>query len=103
MILVIEKEKIINYLLKPIEKADKSKFLKLLGYHIENWEQLQYDIINQFGIYNQILYETNNYGTLYKIEGLLKAPLKTATLTTIWIHQKENNYLKLVTLFPKNK
>jgi hypothetical protein len=46
MKLVVEKQKIIEYLLKPLDKADKSKFLNQIGYNIQNWETLQNDIIS---------------------------------------------------------
>ncbi len=99
MELVIEKQKILEYLLKPIEKADKSKFLNLIGYNIENWSKLKDDIIEQFSNYQVVTYDKNEYGVLYRIDGKLVAPLKTIDLTTIRIGMNEN--LKLVTLFPK--
>lgn len=101
MKLYIEEQKIINYLLKPIDKADKSKFLNLIGYNVENWEQLRDDLISQFSNYSIYLYEENEFGVLYKIEGKLIAPLKTVDLITIWIKLKKYNFLKLVTLYPK--
>ena len=101
MRLVIEKRKILEYLLKPLNKADKSKFLNQLGYYPENWQELQKDIISQFQDIAAEIYEESDYGILYKIEGNLVTPKHEASLTSIWILQNETNYLRLVTLFPK--
>jgi YesN/AraC family two-component response regulator len=100
MILVVEKQKIIEYLLKPIDKADISKFLNHAEYNLQNWEILQNDIILQFSKYTPEIYENNEYGILYKIEGTLKAPLREVNVTTIWIFQNNTDFLRLVTLFP---
>lgn len=42
--IVIEKAKLTNYLLKPLEKNDKSGFLNSLGYTLDNWQELEEDI-----------------------------------------------------------
>jgi hypothetical protein len=102
MKLIIEKEKIANYLLKPLEKADKSIFLKLIGYSLDNWENLRDDILIQFSEYVYEIYEQNDFGILYKIEGKLVAPKKTVDLITIWIKLKNEETLKFVTLFPNH-
>jgi hypothetical protein len=103
MELQIEKQKIIDYLLKPTGKADKSKFLNKIGYTTENREQLRFNIMNQFSGYYKKVYRKNKYGTLYIINGKFKAPCKIVDITTIWIKIEEKNYLKLVTLFPNKK
>jgi hypothetical protein len=38
MEIIIDSAKITNYLLIPKDKNDKSKFLKELGYTLENWQ-----------------------------------------------------------------
>jgi hypothetical protein len=103
MKLIVEQEKIHNYLLKKMDKADKSNFLNTIGYTPDNWENLKNDIINQFSNYNYEIYNENEFGVLYKIIGKLVAPNKTVDLVTIWIKLKGTEVLKLVTLFPNHK
>ena len=103
MKLLIEEKKITEYLLKPAAKADKSQFLIKIGYDIFSWEKLRKDIISQFSNYEAEIYDENEYGTLYKIDGKLHAPLKTVDLTTVWISIPDIADLKLVTLFPNKK
>ena len=45
MEIIIEKEKLTNYLLKHRERNDKSKFLNSLGFNLDNWENLKKEII----------------------------------------------------------
>ena len=101
MKLVVEKQKILQYLLLPQNKADKSKFLNNIGYDFQNWKVLQKDLIKQFVKYPFQIYEKNQYGILYKIDGTLSAPKKDIEITTIWILQNKTDFLRLVTLFPK--
>jgi len=103
MDLVIENQKILDYLLKPLEKADKSKFLNIIGYTPQNWLLLKSDILSQFSEYPTAMQEQTPYGTLFHIEGTLRAPLKTVEITTVWIQLPDTNVLKLVTLYPNKK
>jgi hypothetical protein len=45
MEIIIDQAKITQYLLIPKTKNDKSKFLNDLGYSLNNWQELEADIL----------------------------------------------------------
>ncbi|MFM6401554.1 DUF6883 domain-containing protein, partial [Planktothrix sp.] len=44
---IIAESKLTQYLLVPLPKDDKSKFLAQAGYTLDNWQQLEQDLRNQ--------------------------------------------------------
>jgi len=103
--IVVSKEKLILYLLKPRNRNDKSKFLNKLGFYESNWELLQKAIIE---IYQQNLpesYEENQFGIVYNISGMLKGLNGNSKyVKTIWVNLFSSDTLNFITLFPgRNK
>jgi hypothetical protein len=64
---VIAEEKLTNYLLVPLPKDDKSKFLHQAGYTLENWQQLEADLRSQVLTQTAQFLEETPYGTKYRI------------------------------------
>ena len=67
-------EKIRDYLLRPQVKSDKSKFLGLAGYSLNNYEQLIEDIREQLLPGEGTLQERTEDGALYRVRGTLTGP-----------------------------
>jgi hypothetical protein len=100
MEIVIEKQKITDYLLVWKPKNDKSKFLNDLGYTQENWEELKEDI-KQIVIENDLVFQKSTPfgGDLYEVKG----NLRNFGLITIWLLAEDKNLLRFVTLYPDKK
>lgn len=80
----------------PKEKNDKSKFLLLLGYSKENWQELINDIKNIATNNDLVLQRTSEFGDLYSIKGHLKNRL----VITIWFQQIDKDVYRFITLYP---
>lgn len=86
---IIASEKLTQYLLVPLPKDDKSKYLAQAGYTLENWEQLEQDIRNQVLIEPAELIESTRYGDKYSIRAYLRGPNQaTLKILTIWMMTK---------------
>src|SRR5438874_5901798 len=85
---IIAEEKIRDYLLKPLVKADKSRYLELGGYSRgEYWELLR-DIRDHLLPGEGVYQHTNEYGDFYELDGFLTSPNgKRLGVKTIWIHE----------------
>jgi hypothetical protein len=96
---IIAESKLTQYLLVPLPKDDKSKFLAQAGYTLDNWQQLEQDLRNQILTQPAELVETNRYGQKYIIRATLRGQNSVELKTlTIWI---VNNYTtRFVTLVP---
>ena len=97
MEIIIESAKITHYLLIPKEKNDKSKFLKELGYTIENWEELETDIRKIF-IENEAIFQKDApfNGKLFEVKG----QLRNLEVVTIWLLLESPTIFRFITLFP---
>jgi hypothetical protein len=101
MKVVVENDKILNYLLKVGSRNDKSKFLNKLGFYEYNWQLLKDEIIQIFHDNPKALTEENEYGNIYNVTGILKGPNNTNLhVKTIWINLNTSNEIRFVTLFP---
>lgn len=95
--IIVEKAKITDYLLVWKEKNDKSAFLNRLGYHQNNWEDLENDII-RIAQNNKAIFQRNAPfgGTLHRVVG----ELKDKSIITIWLLTEDNETFRFVTLYP---
>ena len=96
---IITEEKLTKYLLVPLPKDDKSKFLQRAGYTLENWQQLEQDLRIQVLTQPAELIETNRYGSKYRIRSsLLGVNGVELNILTVWM--VTNGVAKFVTLVP---
>jgi hypothetical protein len=96
---IIPTEKLIDYLLIPLKKDDKSQFLARAGYTLDNWQQLADDIRNQLLPLPALPTVLTPYGQKYIIIGELTGPNQVVlTVRTIWIINDDET--RFVTLFP---
>jgi hypothetical protein len=91
-----------KYLLLYKEKNDKSKFLAQAGFTQNNPDELKLAIYQLISIVEPIEDLTNEYGTFYRVEGILIGiNQKKLYVVTIWLKRKIDNQFQFVTLKPK--
>jgi hypothetical protein len=102
---IVASAKLTNYLLIYRSVDDKSKFLSQAGYSLDNWQQLETDLRNQILTLEAIpSEETNRFGDVYEIRGLLKGPNGLSlSVITIWMTEYETGQTKFVTLYPNKE
>jgi hypothetical protein len=99
--LVIADRKLTHYLLVYQPEDDKSGFLALAGYRLQNWQQLKRDILT--AVEGAEVHETvsTNWGTRYKVRsqwtGVNGVVLRGMT---VWQQDEENDVIRLLTLYP---
>ena len=82
----IPEAKLTQYLLIPLPKDDKSKFLAKAGYTLGNWQKLEEDLRNQELSQPAELIETNKNGQKYCIQTTLTGENGIAlNIKTIWM------------------
>lgn len=96
---IITEEKLTKYLLIPLPKDDKSKFLAQAGYTLDNWQQLEQDLRTIVLTQPAELIENNRYGKKYLIRARLRGPTGVE-LSTLTIWMVTNCTIRFVTLVP---
>ena len=97
----IDRRKLTEYLLRPRLDDDKSAFLALAGYTLDNAGQLFADIREQALSREADLIEQTEYGPKYRIRCTLTGPnRKTLNVVTIWMTEDATKQTKFVTLVP---
>lgn len=96
---IIAEEKLTRYLLMPLPRDDKSKFLAQAGYTLDNWQQLEEDLRTQVLIQPAEPVETTRYGQKYVIHTSLRGRNNVELeILTIWMIT--NGIARFVTLVP---
>ncbi len=99
----IDPTKLLNYLLKKLEKNDKSAFLAKLGFDQSNSEELD-KALRELVQENEAEISTENeYGIFYIVKGLLKGSLNSLLVTTVWLKDTLTNVYRFITLYPTKK
>ena len=103
---VIEKEKILDYLLNEAhpDNAGKAAFFSGLGFHKDNWLNL----ISIFKLIAQTAEVSKSmespHGWKYVVDGDIEAPEGNISLVrTIWIIDRGDDKPRLVTAYPRKK
>ncbi|MBM4044163.1 MAG: hypothetical protein FJ279_03545 [Planctomycetes bacterium] len=98
---VIAREKVTRYLLVPQPRGDKSAFLALAGYTLDDPDQLLTDLRQQILPLDARPVERNKFGQLYEIAGPLRGPNGvTVRVRTIWMTEHLTGGTKFITLVP---
>ena len=83
---------------------DKSQFLSLAGYALDDADRLLLDIREQLFPQEAEFQEETEYGPKYRIRGALTGPNgRTLRVLTIWMKENATNQTKFVTLFPDKR
>ncbi len=98
---VIAPRKLSQYLLRLRVEDDKSQFLALAGYTLDDADRLMRDIREQLLPLEAEFHEETEYGPKYRIRGTLTGPNgRVLRVVTIWMKENATNQTKFVTLFP---
>lgn len=101
--LMVEREKIVDYLLNPAHRygASKARFFTHFGFRIEQWEQLA-DALREHGRIHEIsLTHETGFGSRYVVEGELKAPDgRSPRVRTVWQMDKGAVAPRLISAYP---
>jgi hypothetical protein len=101
--LIIEREKIVDYLLNPTHRygASKARFFTRFGFRIEQWEQLL-EALREHGCAHEIsmTYETG-FGPRYVVEGEMRTPdSRRPHIRTVWQMDKGAVAPRLISAYP---
>jgi len=91
----ISKEKLTNYLLKPSEENDKSRFLVMGGFYLSNWEELRAAITGLLDLDAEAA-QSNEFGQFFEICGRIR----NLGVKTIWLWENGAKTPRFITLFP---
>ncbi len=101
--ILIPEEKLLTYILSETHAVGKfkAKFFRNLGFNETNIPVLK-KTIERIVRENEIAEQIQNiYGAKYLIEGEINTPTgKVVNLRTIWIIEKNQNFLRFVTMYP---
>ena|ERR1700733_1030907 len=100
---LIPESKIRDYLLIPLRKSDKSKYLSLAGYNREDYWELIRDIRQQLLPAEGSFEERKPDGELYRAIGELTGPNgRTLRIKTVWLRKWTGEW-RFITLLPDRK
>ncbi len=98
---VILRRKVTGYLLRYRMEDDKSGFLALAAYTLDNADRLLRDLREQLLPLDAELLEETEYGPKYRIRGSLTGPNGRALrVVSIWMKDDATGETKFVTLRP---
>lgn len=99
--LVIQDQKLTNYLLVYQPKDDKSEYLALAGYGQDNWQLLKRDIIEAVVDSEVAEVTPSGWGTRFKVKSQWHGLNgRLVRVITIWQQDEESDIVKFITLYP---
>jgi hypothetical protein len=100
---VIAEEKIRDYLLKPLPIDDKSGYLALAGYTLEDYWELIRDIRDHLLPKEGKFQRDDEFGAYYLVLGTLRGPNnRELGVRTIW-QRTNHGVVRFITLYPDRK
>ena len=98
----IARDKLTRYLLVYQTRGDKSAFLKLGGYTVENADQLLEDLREQLLPLDAAPLHSTKFGEFYEIRGTLTGPNGVSLrVRSIWMKEHLSGVTKFITLIPE--
>lgn len=98
---LLAESKLTNYLLIPLPRDDKSNYLRLAGYQLDNWQILQRDLLTLIETSDATFEMSSVFGDSYSIVGSLTGPNGRSLLVkTIWMKENKTGFTKFITLYP---
>lgn len=97
---VIDETKFTHYLLVPRPWDDKSGYLRQAGFTLENWPDLLAAVRRLADAVDAVEDRTNEYGTFYRVEGVIEGPAGNLSVVSIWMKQAVDGEFRFVTLKP---
>lgn len=100
---VIALDKLTGYLLVKRPRGDKSGFLGLADFTADNPGTLMAELLALTARCDATEQETDQFGTRYRLEGILKGPNGVElSVATIWL-RKADGRVHFVTLIPRRR
>ncbi len=101
--LIVEREKILEYLLNPLHRygAAKERFFTAFGFRVDSWQILA-DTLREHGRTREIVraYETG-FGPRFIVEGELNAPDgRRPRVRSVWQFDEGTIAPRLITAYP---
>jgi hypothetical protein len=93
-------EKITDYLLRPRQIDDKSRFLARGGFSASDWKTVEAAIRDLAETTTANQDGTNEYGTFWRTEGFLVGPQAKLPVVLIWLEWAADGSFHFVTLKP---
>ena len=88
---VIARRKLDEYLLRHLDEDDKSGFLSLAGYTLENPDQLMNDLRTQLLPLEAEFFDQTEYGAKYQIRGTLAGPNRTRFARPVHLDERRRD------------
>ena len=102
--LVVEREKIADYLLNPVhpDNGGKAEFFTQHGFHREHWEMLA-TALKTLAVESEVaIISESSHGKKYVIVGRIQSPGgKLPMVQSIWIVDNNRDTVRLVTAYPR--
>ena len=101
--LVVEHEKIADYLLNPAHRygASKARFFGEFGFRIEQWERLAEALREHGRAHDVARTRETGFGPRYAVEGELNTPVgRCPRVRTVWQMDKGAVAPRLLTAYP---
>lgn len=96
----IDDTKLTDYLLVKRPWDDKSGYLRRAGFERENWPDLRVAIRQLADVVEVVEDGSNEYGTFYRVEGMLKGATGDLQVVCIWMKRTIDGRFHVVTLKP---
>ena len=96
----IDETKLTGYLLVQRPWDDKSSYLRRAGFELKNWPDLRAAIRRLADAADAVEDGSNEYGTFYRVEGMLEGPTGNLPIVCIWMKQAIDGSFRFVTLKP---
>ena len=95
-----DETKITGYLLVQRPWDDKSGYLRRAEFELKNWPDLRAAIRRLADAVDAVEDGSNDYGTFYRVEGILDGPSGNLPVVCIWMKQAVDGKFRFVTLKP---
>jgi hypothetical protein len=100
---VIERDKLLRYLLIHRPADDKSKYLGLAGFARHNADQLEH-AIRELALTTESYQDAHNeYGVFWRTEGNLRGPSAELPVVLVWLQWFADDSFRFVTLKPRRE
>lgn len=101
--LVVEREKIVEYLLNPAHRygASKARFFTEFGFRVEEWERLAEALLEHGRTHEVARERKTGFGPRYEVEGELNTPSgRRPHIRTVWQMDEGAVASRLITAYP---
>lgn len=100
---IIDEAKLTGYLLVERPWDDKSGYLRSAGFELKNWSELRAAIRHLADEVDATEDGSNEYGTFYRVEGILKGPTGNLQVVCIWMKRAVDGRFQFITLKPPKR